>query len=99
MKVKDLNATIKEARPNVKDSTIKMYESNLKKLKKMFDTEDWGFLKKVEEVKDRLKELHYTSQRNYYNSIIILLMALNHKKEYDSLLEKYNTLRDDLNKQ
>tara|TARA_R110001592_G_scaffold59766_3_gene181462 strand:+ start:6865 stop:7839 length:975 start_codon:yes stop_codon:yes gene_type:complete len=99
MKVKDLNATIKEARPNVKETTIKMYESNLNKLKKLFDTEDWDFLKNVSEVKDKLKELHYTSQRNYYNSIIILLMALNHDKKYDKLLEAYNTLRDDLNKQ
>lgn len=99
MKIKDLKKTIMEARPNVKESTIKMYESNLKKLKKMFDSEDYDFLKDIDSVKDKLKNLHYTSQRNYYNSIIILLMALNHKKEYDKLLNEYNSLRDDLNKQ
>jgi len=91
----DLKADIKKARPNVKESTIKMYESNLKKLKKMFDSKDFDFLKDVEKVKDKLKHLHYTSQRNYYNSIIILLMALD--KEED-LIKKYSDIRDELNK-
>jgi len=91
----DLKADIKKARPNVKESTIKMYESNLNKLKKMFDSKDWDFLKDVEQVKDKLKHLHYTSQRNYYNSIIILLMALDQNKE---LIKQYSDIRDDLNK-
>jgi len=91
----DLKADIKKARPNVKESTIKMYESNLNKLKKMFDSKDFDFLKDVEKVKDKLKHLHYTSQRNYYNSIIILLMALD--KEED-LIKKYSDIRDELNK-
>lgn len=95
----DLKADIKKSRPNVKDSTIKMYESNLNKLKKLFDSDNWDFLKNVESVKDKLKDLHYTSQRNYYNSIIILLMALNDKNKYDKLLKQYGDLRDDLNKQ
>lgn len=95
----DLKADIKKSRPNVKDSTIKMYQSNLNKLKKMFDSDNWDFLKNVESVKDKLKDLHYTSQRNYYNSIIILLMALNDKDKYDKLLKQYGDLRDDLNKQ
>jgi len=99
---KDLKEEIKKARPNVKDSTIKMYESNLKKLQKMFNVDnvgDWDFLEDVEAVKDKIKNLHYTSQRNYYNSIIILLMALNSDKKHDKLINKYNTMRDDLNKQ
>ena len=99
LKTTDLKETIKQARPNVKDSTIKMYESNLKKLQKMFDATDWVFLKDVEDVKDKIKHLHYTSQRNYFNSIIILLMALNSENKQDELLSKYNTMRDNLNKQ
>ena len=102
LKTTDLKEEIKKARPNVKDSTIKMYESNLKKLQKMFNAKepgDWDFLKDVEDVKDKIKHLHYTSQRNYYNSIIILLMALNSEKKQDKLLSKYNTMRDNLNKQ
>jgi len=89
---------IREARPNVKDNTIKMYVANLNKLQKMFDTDNWKFLDNIDNVKEKLEGLHYTSQRNYFNSIIILLMALNHDKKYDKLIEEYNTIRDEGNK-
>lgn len=94
MEVENLNATIKKSRPNIKDSTIKMYEGNLLKLKKMFETDDFKFLKDIGKVQDKLKDKHFTTQRNYYNSIIILLMALGGDKE---LIDKYNEIRDELN--
>ncbi len=94
MKVENLNATIKKSRPNIKDSTIKMYEGNLLKLKKIFETDDYKFLKDIGKVQDKLKDKHFTTQRNYYNSIIILLMALGEDKE---LIDKYNKIRDELN--
>ena len=95
MKVENLQETIKKSRPNVKESTIKMYSTNLNKLKKLFETDNYSFLNKVNEVKDKLKDLSYTTQRNYYNSIIILLLALDKDKE---LIDKYNDMRDELNK-
>lgn len=94
----NLNDKIKEARPNIKDSTVKMYVSNLNKLQKMFDTDTWKFLDDIDKVKKELSHLHYTSQRNYFNSIIILLMALNSDGRYDKLLDKYNEIRDEGNK-
>ena len=94
----NLMEKIREARPNVKDNTIKMYVANLNKLQKMFDTDNWKFLDNIDNVKKKLEGLHYTSQRNYFNSIIILLMALNHDKKYDKLIEEYNTIRDEGNK-
>ena len=84
----NLTEKIKEARPNVKDNTVKMYVSNLNKLQKLFDTNNWKFLENIDNVKEKLKDLHYTSQRNYFNSIIILLMALNHDGKYDKLIEE-----------
>jgi hypothetical protein len=94
----DLTEMIKKARPNVKDKTIKMYVSNLTKLQKLFDTDDWKFLKNIENVKKKLSDLHYTSQRNYFNAIIVLLMALNEKGKYDKLINEYNEIRDEGNK-
>ena len=98
LKVENLKETIMKSRPNVKESTIKMYESNLKKLKKMFDTENYDFLEDVDAVKEKIGHLHFTSQRNYFNSIIILLMALNSDNKQDNLLKEYNKLRDEGNK-
>jgi hypothetical protein len=91
----NLAETIKKSRPKAKDSTIKMYVSNLMKLMKMFDKDDLKFLNKPKNIADKLSELHYTTQRNYYNAIIVYLMAL---KEDEETLKEYNDLRDDLNK-
>ena len=94
MKTENLVALIKKSRPNIKDSTIKMYVGNLNKLKNIFESDDYGFLKDIDKVKEKLSERHFTTQRNYYNSIIILLMAQDKDKK---LIEKYNTIRDQLN--
>jgi len=82
MKTENLIELIKKSRPNIKDSTIKMYVGNLNKLKN------------IDKVKEKLSERHFTTQRNYYNSIIILLMAQDKDKK---LIEEYNTIRDELN--
>ena len=88
---------ISKARPSLKTNTIRQYTTNLNKLKKMFDTDDYDFLKKPKDVMDKLSDLHYLSQRNILNAVIVLLMALNDDKKYDELLEEYGKLRDDLN--
>jgi len=50
-----------------------------------------------EDVMDKLQDKHYTSKRNTLNAIIILLMALNNDEKYDSLIEDYQKIRDELN--
>ena len=69
----------------------------MNKLKKVFESDDWNFLSNPDDVVDKLKSNKYTSQRNSYNAIIVLLMALNHDNKYDDLLEAYGKLRDTLN--
>ena len=100
----------KELKKEIKPSTIKMYIANIKKLSKiMNDGEikggiDW--LKSMDKVKEKLmekkengKELHYSTIRNYMNSAIIYLYAMNNKGNTDDLIEKYSDYRDQLNKQ
>ena len=97
IKVSDAGSSIKKARPSLKPNTIKQYEINLTKLKKLFDSEDYTFLNEPDKVMDKLSYLHYTSQRNMLNAIIVLLMALNADKKYDKLLEEYGSKRDAFN--
>jgi hypothetical protein len=94
MNKEKLTDLIKEARPNIKDSTIKMYVGNLMKLMKIFNEDNLNFLKDIDQVKEKLSEKHFTTQRNYYNSIIIYLMTKKDKK----IVEEYNEIRDELNK-
>ena len=97
--VKNPSEDIAKARPNIKPNTIKQYEINLKKLKKLFDSEDYDFLKKPKDVMDKIADIKYLSQRNILNAIIVLLMALNHDEKYNELIKEYGEQRDKLNTQ
>ncbi len=97
IKTDKLNEIISKSRPNLKPNSIKQYEVQLKKLKNLFDTDDYKFLKNPKNVENKLEGLHYTSVRNMYNAIIILLMALNSDKNMDKLIGQYSELRDELN--
>lgn len=90
---------LKVARPNAKESTLKQYIALLNKIQKKFESDNWEFLNNPEDVKNKLSDLHYTSQRNTYNAVVVLLMALNHDNSKDSLIETYTKMRDELNQQ
>ena len=94
---KDASEEISNARPTLKTNTVKQYVINLKKLQKIYDTDNYDFLKKPEDVMEKLSDLHYLSQRNILNAVVVLLMALNSDEKYDKLLEEYGSLRDGLN--
>ena len=91
MKIDSSNPSeeIQKARPNIKANTVKQYEVNLKKLQKIYDTDGYSFLSKPDDVMDKIKDLHYLSQRNILNAIVVLLMALNHDEKYDKLLTTF----------
>ena len=93
---KEINPTeeIKAFKPNVKDTTIKQYVMQLNQLKRMFDADDYMFLTDFDVVVDKVKDKHFTTRRNYYNSIIVLFQAL---KEDPELIKKYVDIRDELN--
>jgi hypothetical protein len=93
---KTINASevISEARPTIKSSTVRQYEVQLEQLKKMFKTDNYKFLNDFDAVVEKLQDKHFTTQRNFYNSIIVLLLALDENKE---LIDKYSKLRDELN--
>jgi integrase len=89
---------IQKSRPKAKETTIKMYVSNLMKLMKLFDEDNLKFLSNPDKISEKLSDLHYTTQRNYYNSIIVYLMSESEEPEEDKTIKEYNSLRDDLNK-
>lgn len=92
----EVEEKIRKLRPNLKDNTIKQYETQLKKLQKIFETDNYKFLDDPKKVEEKLSHLHYTSRRNVYNAVIILLLALD---KDEKLIEEYGDMRDELNKQ
>tara|TARA_R110000822_G_scaffold226975_1_gene359588 strand:+ start:62 stop:1048 length:987 start_codon:yes stop_codon:yes gene_type:complete len=90
---------IQKARPHLKPNTIKQYETHLNKLKKIFESDNWDFLSDPEKVAEKLEDKAYTSRRNTYNAVIVLLMALNHDEKYSDLISVYDKMRNELNSQ
>lgn len=93
----NIKEKIQEAKPNLKENSIKQYEIHLNKLKKLFDADNYDFLSKPDDVMEKIKGNHYTSQRNTLNAVIILLLALNSDNKYDKLIEEYQKIRDKFN--
>lgn len=93
----EIKEDIQKSRPSLKTNTVKQYETNLKKLKKIYDSDNYDFLSDPEDLMKKISHLHYTSQRNHLNAIIVLLNALNHDEKYDKLIEEYGKKRDELN--
>tara|TARA_R110000803_G_scaffold55904_7_gene112973 strand:- start:80 stop:1051 length:972 start_codon:yes stop_codon:yes gene_type:complete len=95
--VENPSETISKARPTLKPNTVKQYQNTLSKLKSMFESETFDFLDDPEKVTHKISHLHFTTQRNHYNAIIVLLMALNADKKYTKLIDTYSDIRDQLN--
>ena len=93
----NIKEKIQEAKPNLKENSIKQYEIHLNKLKKLFDADNYDFLSKPDDIMEKIKGNHYTSQRNTLNAVIILLLALNSDNKYDKLIEEYQKIRDKFN--
>ena len=91
-----MSKEIKKSRPNIADSSVKAYVANLEKLKKLSDSDDlMKIVKSLDKVKELLVDKTSNTQRNYFNAIIIWLMAVDGDKD---LIKEYGDIRDELNK-
>lgn len=95
----NLNEIITKSRPSAKTNTIKVYERNIKYVMNGLKATSYDFVKNIDEVMTFLSPKHYTTQRNYLNALIILMLALNHDKVYDELIKKYDEQREKLTEQ
>jgi hypothetical protein len=91
-----LTEIIKKERPNLKDISIKQYTKSLNKLKDLFESENFEFLKEPNEVMEKLSNLHFTTIRNTLNAVIVYLMAVDGDKD---IIKTYTEKRDGLNTQ
>ena len=91
-----LTEIIKKERPNLKDISIKQYIKSLNKLKDLFESDNYEFLKEPNEVMEKLSNLHFTTIRNTLNAVIVYLMAVDGDKD---IIKTYTEKRDELNTQ
>tara|TARA_R100001463_G_scaffold99493_3_gene153964 strand:+ start:676 stop:1608 length:933 start_codon:yes stop_codon:yes gene_type:complete len=91
-----LTEIIKKKRPNLKDISIKQYTKSLNKLKELFESDNFEFLKEPNEVMEKLSNLHFTTIRNTLNAVIVYLLAVDGDED---IIKTYTEKRDELNKQ
>lgn len=86
----------KVEKPPLKENTIKTYINNLKKIDS--NIEDLSWTEKFPAVMNRLNEmkLKHTTQKNYLNSLIVIMESLN---LYPESRKKYISVRDKFNKE
>ena len=85
----------KQPKPPLKESTLKTYSANFKKVAGSKSLTDLSWLKDIDGIKEQLKDLSKNTQKNYYNVIVVVLQATGQEPE---LIPKYIALRDELYK-
>lgn len=96
--MKAIMEIIKKAKPDIKPTSQKQYLAQLRKLLSLFETDRLEFLDKPKQVAEKIKDLHFTTQRNIYNSIIVYLKGTTTKQD-DKFIKEYIDIRDKLNDQ
>lgn len=94
MEVEQIKEIIREARPNITQSTLKVYSMNLKKI---LNGNDKKVLKDKDYVFKFLDEKSMNTKRNYLNAVIVFLQTFN-DKSLKPIIRHYETIRDDYNK-
>ena len=96
--MEDVKQAIHDFRPQLKESSLKQYVFQLKKIQNMFEEMDFEFLEHPEPVYEMVSTQggHYTSQKNLYSAIVMYLKSLNHDGQFDGCIQVYETYRNDL---
>jgi integrase len=89
----ELTSILKEKRPNLRDSSIKLYVNNMNKLSKLLEQPDFknvDFLNNKESIEKALEGKSNHTIKTYYASIVVVMMALGMNED---IINKY---RDDM---
>lgn len=100
-----LTTLLKEKRPNLRESSLKLYVNNMHKLSRLLKEEDFTNVNFLEDKNDIEKVLLGKSNhtiKTYYASIVVVLMALDkseklideYRKDMDELQEEYKNKMD-----
>ena len=96
-----VSEAIANFRPELKESSLKQYVFQLKKIRRMFDEPDLEFLEIPEPVHEMVSTQggHFTSQKNMYSAIVMYLKAINGDNEFATQITVYETYRNELRDQ
>tara|TARA_R110000824_G_scaffold42883_2_gene125638 strand:- start:1546 stop:2508 length:963 start_codon:yes stop_codon:yes gene_type:complete len=100
-----LTTLLKEKRPNLRESSLKLYVNNMNKLSKLLNQDDFtnvNFLNDKDDIEKVLLGKSNHTIKTYYASIVVVLMALDkdeklinkYRKDMEELQEDYKNKMD-----
>ena len=99
MNLTDLLNAIKKQR-NIKETTLKAYEANIKKLTKDITDKEFSsinYLKDFKKIKSFLDKKTISTKKNYIATILVMLKAVNKNDKLDKTIDKYSDYLADVN--
>ena len=90
----DLHKLIKDDRENLRETTIRTYVLNLKRLNDGEVPKSLDFVENIDDVKEKIKNMKLSTKRNMITAIMVVLSAVS---GYDDLRELYRKELGSLN--
>ena len=95
MNIKEL---IKKGRKDTKDSTLRVYEMNLKKLNHDKEITSLKFLEDTKHIFEKLKDKKNNTQRNYLSAVLTVLSVTDKKELYNKYRKRFDELTIEIKK-
>ena len=103
----DIEKSIREYKPNLKDASVKLYMTSIRRAKDINGSTNMEFIKDVKSTDKNLSDYiplgsqektKYTSVRNTLIALVVFLESINKEYQYNQLIQEYKNLINDYNK-
>jgi hypothetical protein len=105
--VENIEQSIRQHKPNLKDASVKLYMTSIRRAKDINGSTNMEFIKDAKSIDKNLSEYiplgskektKYTSVRNTLIALTVYLESINKEHQYNQLIQEYKNLINDYNK-
>ena len=106
--VENIEQSIRQHKPNLKDASVKLYLTSIRRAKDINGSDDMEFIKDAKSIDKNLSEYiplgskektKYTSVRNTLIALTVYLESINKEHQYNDIIQEYKKIINDYNKQ
>ena len=106
--VENIEQSIRQHKPNLKDASVKLYMTSIRRAKDINGSDDMNFIKDAKSIDKNLSEYiplgskektKYTSVRNTLIALTVYLESINKEHQYNDIIQEYKKIINDYNKQ
>ena len=106
--VENIEQSIRQHKPNLKDASVKLYMTSIRRAKDINGSTNMEFIKDAKSIDKNLSEYiplgskektKYTSVRNTLIALTVYLESINKEHQYNDIIQEYKKIINDYNKQ